>query len=115
MPKRKTPKPLHLACVIDGKADSRELETHRIGGATVTLCRKCYRRLLVGLRIRPAPGLGPARRTGNDWPCAARRSRFAGDIGGIASAVRADADRSCPPRRARRRAGRLSDNRDFEV
>ena len=55
MSKRRTTKPLHPACVIDGETDPHELEAHHIGGATVILCRKCFRRLALALRVNPSP------------------------------------------------------------
>ena len=55
MSKRRQPQPLHPACVIDGETDPRELAVHRIGGATVVLCRKCFRRLALAMRTNPPP------------------------------------------------------------
>ena len=60
MPKRRTAKPLHPACVIDGKTDSRELAVHRIGGATVVLCRNCLQQLTRALGAKAGPIWIPA-------------------------------------------------------
>ncbi len=41
------------ACVIDGVTDPAELEFHAVGGVTVTLCRRCYGRLIQVARAIP--------------------------------------------------------------
>jgi len=55
MSKRRTAKPRHPACLMCGATDPRELAAHHIGGATVILCRKCFRRLALALRVNPSP------------------------------------------------------------
>lgn len=55
MAKRSTPKTLYVACVICGEMQSLTVDAHRIGGATVTLCHKCFRRLASALRAKPSP------------------------------------------------------------
>lgn len=55
MSKRNPSKPRHPACVIDGETNLSELAVHRIGGATIVLCRNCFDQLRRMLGAKAGP------------------------------------------------------------